>query len=259
MLLVVVNCLRRHFIAILSRKFQLFCLLDGAGTGGMLSFSALDANGKTILQRLPDIVPINEAQVVRKFLLENGLAPSPELSTRTVREVVALLTEKFLCVHTWELCGDGQIDMHGADVGPPGSTLATHSASGEIYMFEQCTLRVAKATKETLARRPEVVEGSATTSQEPATTTPNATKTEEGIPPEVVAQSHPDVDSWLIAAKLEKYCVAIKEYGYDSFEALREATEDEIKEMAADPDVNMKKPHQKLMLKAWQNLIGGGK
>ena len=53
--------------------------------------------------------------------------------------------------------------------------------------------------------------------------------------------------------------MAIKEYGYDSFEALREATEDEIKEMVVDPDVNMKKPHQKLMLKAWQNLIGGGK
>ena len=234
-------------------------LFGGAGTGGMLNFFALDANGKTILQRLPDFVPINEAQVVHKFLLEHGLTPSPELSTRTVREVVALLTDKFLCVHTWELCGDGQLDVHGAKASAAHSGVATKSASGEIYMFEQCSLQVAKATTETLARRPEAVEGSAATSQEPATTTPNATKTEEGIPPEVVAQSHPDVDSWLIAAKLEKYCVAIKEYGYDSFEALREATEDEIKEMTVDPDVNMKKPHQKLMLKAWQNLIGGGK
>ena len=27
--------------------------------------------------------------------------------------------------------------------------------------------------------------------------------------------------------------------------------EDEIKEMVVDPDINMKEPHQKLMLKAW--------
>jgi hypothetical protein len=250
-LLVVVNCLRRHFIAILSRKFQLFCLLGGAGTGGMLSFSALDANGKTILQRLPDIVPINEAQVVRKFLLENGLAPSPELSTRTVREVVALLTEKFLCVHTWELCGDGQIDMHGADVGPPGSTLATHSASGEIYMFEQCTLRVAKATKETLARRPEVVEGSATTSQEPTTTIPEGTPPSPASP---VAARADDVDAWLEGAGLGKYADAIKEYGYDTIAALQVATEEDIVEMSEDSDVGMKKPHRRLLVWKWHEL-----
>ena len=34
-------------------------------------------------------------------------------------------------------------------------------------------------------------------------------------------------------------------------------TEDEIKDMMADPDINMKKPHQKLMLKAWQELTRG--
>eukprot|EP01043_Picozoa_sp_COSAG02_P074838 COSAG02_NODE_15162_length_1198_cov_1.003640_1_plen_237_part_00 len=152
-------------------------LFGGAGTGGMLNFFALDANGKTILQRLPDFVPINEAQVVQKFLLEHGLTPSPELSTRTVREVVALLTDKFLCVHTWELCGDGQLDVHGAKASAAHSGVATKSASGEIYMFEQCTLQVVKATTETLARRPEVVEGSDTTSQESTAGIP------EGRPP----------------------------------------------------------------------------
>ena len=91
----------------------------------MLEFSAVDANGKTILQRLPDFVPTNEAQVVQKFLLEHGLTSSPELSTRTVREVVALLTDKFLCVHTWELCGDGQLDLHGAKASAPDSAVAT--------------------------------------------------------------------------------------------------------------------------------------
>ena len=89
------------------------------------------------------------------------------------------------------------------------------------------------------------------------------TKTEEGVPPDAATQLEPaaappqDIDSWLAAANLEKYCEAIKEYGYDSFAALREASEDEIKDMMADPDINMKKPHQKLMLKAWQGLTGG--
>ena len=89
------------------------------------------------------------------------------------------------------------------------------------------------------------------------------TKTEEGVPPDTAAQPEPaaappqDIDNWIAAAKLQKYCKAIKEYGYDSFEALCEATEDEIKDMMADPDINMKKPHQKLMLKAWQELTRG--
>ena len=89
------------------------------------------------------------------------------------------------------------------------------------------------------------------------------TKTEEGVPPDTAAQPEPaaappqDIDNWIAAAKLQKYCEAIKEYGYDSFEALCEATEDEIKDMMADPDINMKKPHQKLMLKAWQELTRG--
>jgi hypothetical protein len=79
------------------------------------------------------------------------------------------------------------------------------------------------------------------------------TTTEEGVPPDIAR----DVDSWLAAAKLDKYCASIKEYGYDSFEALCAATEDEIKEMMIDPDVNMRKPHQKLMLIAWQGLTRG--
>eukprot|EP01043_Picozoa_sp_COSAG02_P012061 COSAG02_NODE_457_length_21950_cov_35.452794_19_plen_228_part_00 len=166
----------------------------------MLNFFALDANGKTILQRLPDIVPTNEIQVVHKFLLEHGLTPSPELSTRTVREVVELLTDKFLCVHTWDLCGDGQLDLHGAQVSAPNPAVATNSATGEMYMFEQCTLQVAKATTDTLARRPEVAEGSATTSQ-PATTTPESgqpgTPAEPPGPPEGVPPTQSSgVNTW---------------------------------------------------------------
>ena len=44
-------------------------------------------------------------------------------------------------------------------------------------MFEHCTLQVVKATTETLARRPEVLEGSDTTSQESTAGIP------EGRPP----------------------------------------------------------------------------
>ena len=66
-----------------------------------------------------------------------------------------------------------------------------------------------------------------------------------------------DIDSWLAAANLEKYCEAIKEYGYDSFAALRGATEADIKEMMVDPDIKMKKPQQRLMLTAWHELTRG--
>ena len=67
----------------------------------------------------------------------------------------------------------------------------------------------------------------------------------------------PELDAWLASVELGRYAPQIKEYGYDSFEALCGATEDDIKEMMADPDVNMKKPHQRLMLTAWKKLIRG--
>jgi len=74
---------------------------------------------------------------------------------------------------------------------------------------------------------------------------------EEGVPPV-------DLDSWLKQAKLEKYTSAIKEYGYDSMDALLAASTEEIDEMTKDPDVKMKKPHQKLMLTQWKKLVGTG-
>ena len=214
----------------------------------MLDFSASDANGKTTLQRLPDIVPVNEAQVVHAFLLENGLTPSPELATRTVREVVTLLTDKFLCVNTWDLCGDGQVDLHGAKAEALASA-ATGTGSGEIYMFEQCTSHVATATQATLERRPDAPEGSTAISQEAPTAIP------EGTPPSPsLAAVDEDVDAWLVGAGLGKYVDAIKEYGYDTMTALRVASEEDIVEMCEDADVKMKKPHRKLMLVKWQEL-----
>ena len=66
-----------------------------------------------------------------------------------------------------------------------------------------------------------------------------------------------DVDAWLVAAKLSKYTEAIKDYGYDSIEALCVASEDEIREMTEDADIGMKKPHRKLMLMKWRELSEG--
>ena len=213
----------------------------------MLDFSASDANGKTTIQRLPDIVPVNEAQVVHAFLLENGLTPSPQLATRTVREVVTLLTRKFLCVNMWELCGDGQLGLHGTKVEALASA-ATGTGSGEIYMFEQCTSHVAKATQATLERRPDAAEGSTAISHEAPTAIP------EGTPPSPSTAVDDNVDTWLVGAGLGKYVDAIKEYGYDTMAALRVASEEDIVEMCDDADVKMKRPHRKLMIVKWQEL-----
>jgi len=54
---------------------------------------------------------------------------------------------------------------------------------------------------------------------------------------------------------LEDYAAAIKQYGYDSFQALDAASEEEITEMTQDPDVEMKKPHRKLFLVEWKKRV----
>ena len=263
----------------------------------MLNLFASDVDGKTILERLPNIVPINEAQVVRAFLLENGLSPSPDLATRTVREVVSHLTDNFLCINTWELCGGRQLDLHGAggqgdihlekvqlierqlhqakemgiaaqqntikleneladldgaNADAPAS-VATSTGSGEIYMFEQCTSKVAMATQETLVRRPEAEEDSAAANQQVA-----MAEISEGTPPSpspsTAATVPVELDTWLMEAGLDKFADAIKDYGYETMPALQVASEQDIVEMCADADVGMKKPMQKLMLVKWREL-----
>ena len=66
-----------------------------------------------------------------------------------------------------------------------------------------------------------------------------------------------ELDAWLASVELSRYAAQIKEYGYDSFAALRGATEADIKEMMVDPDIKMKKPQQRLMLTAWHELTRG--
>merc|ERR1712159_583855 len=102
-------------------------------------------------------------------------------------------------------------------------------------MFEQCSLQVAKATMETLARRPEAVEGSATTNQELATTTPESGQPGmpaaspgpvEGVPPTqscgVNSWSEEQLVTWLRdVMKLDSVAQAvINERGVDGATAL---------------------------------------
>ena len=60
------------------------------------------------------------------------------------------------------------------------------------------------------------------------------------------------IAEWLRSIALQDYAAAIKEYGYDSFQALDAASEEQILEMTQDPDVAMKKPHRHLFLVEWK-------
>eukprot|EP01045_Picozoa_sp_COSAG04_P013492 COSAG04_NODE_960_length_9157_cov_6.389269_5_plen_71_part_00 len=64
----------------------------------------------------------------------------------------------------------------------------------------------------------------------------------------------PDLESWLDAIELLQYVETIKEYGYNSLEVLRVATEEDIVEMTEDADVKMKKPHRRLFVVKWKEL-----
>ena len=63
------------------------------------------------------------------------------------------------------------------------------------------------------------------------------------------------IDDWLRSIALQDYAAAIKEYGYDSFQALDAASEEQITEMTQDPDVGMKKPHRHLFLLEWKKRL----
>ena len=60
------------------------------------------------------------------------------------------------------------------------------------------------------------------------------------------------MDGWLRTISLEQYAGAMKEYGYDSLEALDSASEADLEEMSKDPAVNMKKPHRRLLMDQWK-------
>eukprot|EP01047_Picozoa_sp_COSAG01_P002145 COSAG01_NODE_55_length_31115_cov_105.202533_2_plen_1797_part_00 len=134
-------------------------LLGEADGGGMRSFYDRDSTGCTPLERLPTVVPGPELLKVRSFLREQGLEPTAELATRTVRETVELLAKEFLAIQAWEWCGDGTIDLHGVSSAIPSSPrpddgVETTTDAGIFYMFEQCTKAVAAAAQGTLGSGP---------------------------------------------------------------------------------------------------------
>ena len=63
------------------------------------------------------------------------------------------------------------------------------------------------------------------------------------------------IDDWLRSIALQDHAAAIKEYGYDSFQALAAASEEQIAEMTKDPDATMKKPHRHLFLLEWRKRL----
>jgi hypothetical protein len=144
-----------------------------------------DAVADIDMQRLPTIVPMREVEVVQKFLQDNSVQPTSELSTRTVRQTVEMLTQQFLAVQTWALCGKGKPDSHGVEMAvASGSLPAVHQAE----MFEACTVKAAKAVQETLKLREE----EAVRAPELHPVVPMEAAPPEGVPP----TSRSDVQCW---------------------------------------------------------------
>jgi hypothetical protein len=63
------------------------------------------------------------------------------------------------------------------------------------------------------------------------------------------------IDDWLRRIALEDCAAAIKQCGYDSFQALNAASEEQITDMTQDRDVAMKKPHRQLFLVEWKKCV----
>ena len=130
--------------------------------GGMRNlFADRDDTGRNAFERLPSTVPTAEVAEVTAFLAQQGLTPSDELGTRTIRETVELLAQKFLAIHAWELCGDESLDLHGARLAlsepdpEPDADESQADTQGDMYTYEQCAAQLAGAVQETLKRRPE--------------------------------------------------------------------------------------------------------
>ena len=46
-----------------------------------------------------------------------------------------------------------------------------------------------------------------------------------------------------------------KEFGYNTLEKLRKATEDDVVEMTQDDDLHLKKPDRRIFVDAWKELV----
>jgi hypothetical protein len=58
------------------------------------------------------------------------------------------------------------------------------------------------------------------------------------------------VDVWFSTTGWPQYCARIKKYGYDPV-----ATQDDVIEITEDAGVDMKKPHRRLCVALWQELV----
>lgn len=172
---------------------------DTDSYGRMLDlFQTRDVDGRTAIERLPTVVPVQEVAVVEKFLRNHSVQPTAELATRTVRQTVEALTQQFLAVRMWDLCNQQQdtIDVHSA---------ARSMASTAAEMYEACTVEAAKAVQETLKTRCEELEpepefelagGGARAGAEPKLDGPP-----DGVPPTAASGVHDwtehQVAAWL--------------------------------------------------------------
>jgi hypothetical protein len=64
------------------------------------------------------------------------------------------------------------------------------------------------------------------------------------------------VNSWLEKNNSLIYSEALHNYGYDRWDALQYATEEDIREMTNDADVNMKKMHRDIFIHKWKKRLG---
>ena len=62
-----------------------------------------------------------------------------------------------------------------------------------------------------------------------------------------------ELDGWLAQVGLARYAPQLKEYGYETMEALLMAEEKDIVEMSED--AGMETPHTRLLVAEWKELV----
>ena len=82
-----------------------------------------------------------------------------------------------------------------------------------------------------------------------------AWEAKQGVSVLIGGAENNEVDAWLSKISLSEYASQIKQYGYDQMPALYKATEADIIEMTEDGTVGMKKPHRRVFLAKWKELL----
>ena len=206
-----------------------------------------------ILQQLPVVVCDKVVSFVGQLLRDNGLTPSEELSTRTVRGTVETITAA-LGVLTWDI----QASHGGATAKDRTTTHSRDEWTRAVYaeIASAAIKCVEKAEMEGMSKVVGEVEDEA---QVPNVSLP-AEETAAASTPlpsgngttDSSAASVDEVGAWLQSISLEAYTPQIKQYGFDSLQFLDEASEEDMEEMTLDAGVGMKKFHRSIFMKAWK-------